>query len=58
MQSISEKNVANRAKQKYMHRMGPINFSRIRAQLVLLFQYFTISCFSISNVKIYFNHIY
>jgi len=31
MQSISEKNVANRAKQNYMHRMGPTDFARIHA---------------------------
>ncbi|XP_058725525.1 uncharacterized protein LOC131596804 [Vicia villosa] len=30
---ISKINVVNRAKQKYMHRMGPTNFARIRAKL-------------------------
>ncbi|XP_068477352.1 uncharacterized protein [Phaseolus vulgaris] len=33
IQSISEKNASNRKTQKYMHRMGPINFARVRAQL-------------------------
>ncbi|XP_058751371.1 uncharacterized protein LOC131624454 [Vicia villosa] len=33
IQKISKINVVNRAKQKYMHRMGPINFARIRAKL-------------------------
>lgn len=34
MQKISQKNAENRAKQKYMHRVGPVNFARIRAKLV------------------------
>ncbi|XP_027931774.1 uncharacterized protein LOC114187665 [Vigna unguiculata] len=33
IQSISEKNTISRRKQKYMHRMGPINFARVRAEL-------------------------
>ncbi|XP_057449367.1 uncharacterized protein LOC130740706 [Lotus japonicus] len=33
IQSISQKNAMNRAKQKYVHRMGSVNFARIRAQL-------------------------
>ncbi|XP_058748797.1 uncharacterized protein LOC131621771 [Vicia villosa] len=33
IQKISKINAVNRAKQKYMHRMGPTNFARIRAKL-------------------------
>ncbi|KAJ1410150.1 putative transposase, Ptta/En/Spm, plant [Sesbania bispinosa] len=33
IQNISKKNAMNRAKQKYVHRTGPINFARIRAKL-------------------------
>ncbi|XP_057458180.1 uncharacterized protein LOC130748948 isoform X2 [Lotus japonicus] len=33
MGRISQINAANRAKQKNMHRTGPVNFARIRAQL-------------------------
>ncbi|QCD82442.1 putative transposase [Vigna unguiculata] len=33
IQSISERNAANRAKQKYIHRMGPTSFARIHAEL-------------------------
>ncbi|QCE11752.1 putative transposase [Vigna unguiculata] len=33
IQSISERNVANRAKQKYIHRMGPTSFAKIHAEL-------------------------
>ncbi|KAJ1436023.1 putative transposase, Ptta/En/Spm, plant [Sesbania bispinosa] len=33
IQNISKKNAINRAKQKYVHRTGPINFPRIRAKL-------------------------
>ncbi|XP_020204525.2 uncharacterized protein LOC109789891 isoform X2 [Cajanus cajan] len=33
VQNISQKNAINRAKQKYIHRMGPTNFARIRAKL-------------------------
>ncbi|XP_027912731.1 uncharacterized protein LOC114188556 [Vigna unguiculata] len=33
IQSISERNAANRAKQKYIHRMGPTSFARIHADL-------------------------
>ncbi|XP_020215197.1 uncharacterized protein LOC109799100 isoform X5 [Cajanus cajan] len=31
--NISQKNAINRAKQKYIHHMGPTNFARIRAKL-------------------------
>ncbi|KAJ1375838.1 putative transposase, Ptta/En/Spm, plant [Sesbania bispinosa] len=34
IQNISKKNAINRAKQKYVHRTGPINFARIRAKLL------------------------
>jgi len=34
LQRISEKNAMNRAKQKYMHHMGPVNFARVRVQLL------------------------
>lgn len=34
LQDISKKNVVNRAKQKYMHRMGPKFFAMIRQKLV------------------------
>ncbi|KAJ1419601.1 putative transposase, Ptta/En/Spm, plant [Sesbania bispinosa] len=34
IQNISKKNDINRAKQKYAHRTGPINFARIRAKLL------------------------
>ncbi|KAK7266973.1 hypothetical protein RIF29_19635 [Crotalaria pallida] len=33
VQDIAKKNAINRAKQKYLHRMGPVNFARIRAKL-------------------------
>ncbi|KAJ1390449.1 putative transposase, Ptta/En/Spm, plant [Sesbania bispinosa] len=33
VQNISQKNAINMAKQKYIHRMGPTNFARIRAKL-------------------------
>lgn len=33
VQDLSRKNAENRAKQKYIHRMGPTNFARIYAQL-------------------------
>ncbi|KAJ1376824.1 putative transposase, Ptta/En/Spm, plant [Sesbania bispinosa] len=33
VQNISHKNAINRAKQKYIHCMGPTNFARIRAKL-------------------------
>ncbi|KAJ1405815.1 putative transposase, Ptta/En/Spm, plant, partial [Sesbania bispinosa] len=33
VQNISQKNAINRAKQKYIHCMGPTNFARIRAKL-------------------------
>ncbi|CAL5213789.1 unnamed protein product [Lathyrus oleraceus] len=33
VQDISKKNAGNRSKQKFMHRVGPINFARIRAKL-------------------------
>ncbi|KAJ1435169.1 putative transposase, Ptta/En/Spm, plant [Sesbania bispinosa] len=33
VQDVSKKNAVNRAKQKYIHRMGPTNFARIRAKL-------------------------
>ncbi|XP_057436928.1 uncharacterized protein LOC130729257 isoform X3 [Lotus japonicus] len=33
IQSISQTNAKNRAKLKYIHRTGPVNFARIRAQL-------------------------
>ncbi|XP_020215194.1 uncharacterized protein LOC109799100 isoform X2 [Cajanus cajan] len=33
VQNISQKNAINRAKQKYIHHMGPTNFARIRAKL-------------------------
>jgi len=34
IQSISEKNIMNRTKQKYMYRMGTIYFARVQAELV------------------------
>lgn len=34
LQNISQKNIANKAKQKFMHRMGPKNFAMIRQKLV------------------------
>ncbi|KAJ1432573.1 putative transposase, Ptta/En/Spm, plant [Sesbania bispinosa] len=36
IQNISKKNAINKAKQKYAHRTGPINFARIRAKLLNL----------------------
>ncbi|KAJ1394590.1 putative transposase, Ptta/En/Spm, plant [Sesbania bispinosa] len=33
VQDVSQKNAMNRAKQKYIHHMGPTNFARIRANL-------------------------
>jgi len=33
-------NIANRAKQKYIHRMGPTSFSRIHAELVYIILHF------------------
>ncbi|CAL5205409.1 unnamed protein product [Lathyrus oleraceus] len=33
VQDISKKNAGNRSKQKFMHRVGPTNFARIRAKL-------------------------
>ncbi|XP_058744688.1 uncharacterized protein LOC131617414 [Vicia villosa] len=33
IQEISKKNAVNRSKQKFMHRVGPTNFARIRAKL-------------------------
>jgi len=34
LQSISEKNAMNMAKQKYMHHMGPVDFAKVRVELV------------------------
>ncbi|CAK8532492.1 unnamed protein product [Lathyrus sativus] len=33
IQDISQKNAVNRSKQKFMHRVGPTNFARIRAKI-------------------------
>ncbi|CAL5185880.1 unnamed protein product [Lathyrus oleraceus] len=33
VRDISKKNAGNRSKQKFMHRVGPTNFARIRAKL-------------------------
>ncbi|KAK7290945.1 hypothetical protein RIF29_05748 [Crotalaria pallida] len=34
VQDIAKKNAINKAKQRYLHRTGPVNFARIRSKLV------------------------